>query len=186
MFLVAVTGCFVNGAIVYVYFSNRQLQTVNNTFLVSMCINGLIISLFGPVLSAITSIKGEWIFGQPVCHFYSFIVFFLGLAIIATLTVMAIEKLIVIKFESRNMVTKRVCFYMLLGCHVYGLVISLMPFMGWNRYQLEGYNISCSLKMDGKDDNSTSFNVFMLIAGFVLPLGIMVTVFSKIILTVSV
>ncbi|CAC5363956.1 RRH [Mytilus coruscus] len=57
-----------------------------------------------------------------------------------------------------------------------------MPFLGWNQYQLEGYNITCSLKMDGNDTNSTSFNIFMLIVGLVLPLAIMVTVYSKIII----
>lgn len=185
MFLVTVIGCSVNGAIVYVVLVNKKLQTVSNTFVVSMCINGFFISSFGTIFTAATSVRGEWIFGESVCQFHSFIVFFLGLATIATLTSMAIEKFIVIRFESRNMVTKRVCMYMLLGCHIYGLLIALMPFMGWNRYQLEGYNITCSLKMDGQDANSTSFNIFMLIIGLLCPLGIMIIVYSKVIVTVS-
>ncbi|XP_052098943.1 visual pigment-like receptor peropsin [Mytilus californianus] len=74
-----------------------------------MCINGFLISSFGTIFTAATSVRGEWIFGESVCQMHSFIVFFLGLAIIATLTSMAIEKYIVIKKESRNVVTKRVC-----------------------------------------------------------------------------
>ncbi|XP_071168766.1 visual pigment-like receptor peropsin [Mytilus edulis] len=185
MFFVTFIGCSVNGAIVYVVLVNKHLQNVNNTFVVSMCINGFLISSFGTIFTAATSVRGEWIFGESVCQMHSFIVFFLGLAIIATLTSMAIEKYIVIKQESRNVVTKRVCIYILLICHVYGFVISSMPFIGWNRYQLEGFNITCSLKMDGTDANSTSFNIFMLIVGLICPLGVMITVYSKIIVTMK-
>ncbi|XP_071166111.1 visual pigment-like receptor peropsin [Mytilus edulis] len=179
MFLVTFIGCSVNGAIVYVVLVNKHLQNVNNTFVVSMCIDGFLISSVGTIFTAATSVRGEWIFGDSVCQLHSFIVFFLGLAIIATLTSMAVEKYIVIKKESRNIVTKRVCLYILFGCHLYGLAIALMPFLGWNQYQLEGCNITCSLKMDGNDENSTSFNIFMLIVGLVLPLAIMITVYSK-------
>ena len=185
MFFVTLVGVSVNGSIVYVVLVNKHLQNVNNTFVVSMCINGFLISCFGTLFSAATSVSGQWIYGNSVCKFHSFIVFFLGLAIIATLTSMAIEKYIVIRFESRNLVTKRVCMYMILGCHLYGFVIAILPFLGWNRYQLEGYNITCSLKMDGSDMNSASFNIFMLIIGLICPLSVMVIVYSKVIVTVS-
>jgi hypothetical protein len=137
------------------------------------------------MFTAATSVRGEWIFGDSVCQFHSFIIVFLGLAIIATLMAMAIEKYIVIRYESRNLVTKKVCLYVLLGCHLYGLVIACLPLVGWNRYQLEGYNITCSLKMDGSDINSTSFNIFMLIFGLGLPLCTIITMYSRIIATVS-
>lgn len=184
MFSVTLVGMTVNGVIIYVVLINKHLQNVNNTFVVSMCMNGLLITSFGTLISAATSIRGHWIFGHSVCQFHSFIVFSMGLAIIATLTSMAIEKYIVIKFESRNIVTKKVCRFMLLGCHLYGFVIAILPFLGWNEYQLEGYNITCSLKMDGSDANSTSFNIFMLIIGLACPLCTMVIVYSKVIVTV--
>lgn len=185
MFVVTCFGCTVNGSIVYVILVNKRLQNVNNTFISSMCINGFLISILGTMFTAATSVRGEWIFGDFVCQFHSFIIVFLGLAIIATLMAMAIEKYIVIRYESRNLVTKKVCLYVLLGCHLYGLVIACLPLVGWNRYQLEGYNITCSLKMDGSDINSTSFNIFMLIFGLALPLCTIITMYSRIIATVS-
>jgi hypothetical protein len=44
----------------------------------------------GTMFTAATSVRGEWIFGDSVCQFHSFIIVFLGLAIIATLMAMAI------------------------------------------------------------------------------------------------
>jgi hypothetical protein len=59
--------------------------------------------------------------------------------------------------------------YALLASGVISGLLASAPLFGWSKYTLEGSLISCSIEWKSKNENVSSYNIFIFIITFFLP-----------------
>lgn len=184
MFCLTLAGVLENGAVIYVYLVRANLRNTTNslvTFL-SVC-NFLISSLAIPFVGAAAMAK-TWLFGQIGCEFHGFIVTGLGLTQIGILSVISLERYLIIVRRSNRYTVK--CYIVVLSiCVIYGFSCALFPLVGWNSYRLEAAQLSCAIDWKKRNFNHISYCVFLLVVGLFIPLVIIVTAYTYIIRGVS-
>ncbi|XP_060062526.1 rhodopsin-like [Ylistrum balloti] len=186
MFSIFLAGVLFNGVFVYVFLVHSKLKTRPNILLIALCISSfLIASLAIPFVGA-SAISGKWLFGHFGCVFHGFIVTALGLTQIAILTVLSFEKYIVIvKCHWSHLVTQSATLLLLFGCFMYGFLLAAYPLLGWNRYTIEGANISCSIDWTARSPVDLSYSVCLLILGLGFPLAVMSYVYISILVLIK-
>ncbi|XP_033751107.1 rhodopsin-like [Pecten maximus] len=181
MFTVFLGGVIFNGLFVYVFLVHRKLKTRPNILLIALCISSFLIAALAVPFVGASAISRKWLFGRFGCEFHGFIVTALGLTQIAILTVLSFEKYIVIvKCHWSHLVTQSATLLLLFGCFMYGFLLAAYPLLGWNKYTLEGGNISCSIDWTSRSPIDLSYSVSLLLIGLVFPLTVMSYVYISI------
>ena len=108
----------------------------------------------------------------PVCNIDASISALTGFVSIWSLAALAMDRCIVIR---RNMPTahsmnKSVTYLILLSIWIVCVASSAMPFLGFGRYVLEGSNMSCTFDYFTKTSINITYNLFIQIAFFGIPL----------------
>ena len=72
-------------------------------------------------------------------------------------------------------VTKTRAIYIVITCVFLGQVWAILPIFGWSHYNLEGLNTSCSIEWSRERSlNIISFNITLLIFGYIVPMSVVV------------
>ncbi|XP_022246356.1 rhodopsin-like, partial [Limulus polyphemus] len=105
-----------------------------------------------------------------------------GMTAIGTLTAISTERYIIMSrpYGSSKMSPRRSIF-IVICTWLYSLSLCLPPFFGWSRYVLEPPGISCSVDWMTETKNNKSYIIYLFIAGFFLPVFVMVFCYSQII-----
>ncbi|XP_060072166.1 visual pigment-like receptor peropsin [Ylistrum balloti] len=173
MMIASVIGITLNGLIVYVFCRQPSLKTPTNYFVLALSILDLLMSLFGIPMVVVSSFKQHWAFGDKGCVYYGFIMTFLGLSIITILAMISIDRYIVIvKTHLKPLINERVAVSLIFGCVLNGLAWAIAPLVGWSKYVLEGFGISCSVNWTSNLAEDASFSVASLVLFLVVPLGV--------------
>ncbi|XP_021369164.1 opsin-3-like, partial [Mizuhopecten yessoensis] len=169
---ILLSNIFLNGLIVYIFWRQTSLNTPTNYFILALSILDCMMSLFGLPMIAISSFGESWVFGDKGCVYYGFIMTFLGLSVISILTIISVDRYIVIvKTHLKPFISRRVAVGMILGCILYALTWAVAPLFGWSKYALEGMNISCSVNWNSDQPADATFSIAMLLLCLVVPLG---------------
>ncbi|XP_021368658.1 rhodopsin-like [Mizuhopecten yessoensis] len=186
MFSVSLAGILFNGIFVYVFLVHSKLKTRPNILLISLCISSFLIAALAIPFVGASAISGKWLFGRFGCVFHGFIVTALGLTQIAILTVLSFEKYIsIVKYHWSHLVTQSATLLLLFGCFMYGFLLAAYPLLGWNRYTIEGANISCSIDWTARSPIDLSYSLCLLLIGLVFPLAVMSYVYISILVLIK-
>ncbi|XP_076238187.1 pinopsin isoform X2 [Calliopsis andreniformis] len=162
----------------------QTLWTPVNVILVNLVVGDFLVAAFGNPVAMVSAITGGWYWGYKVCLWYAWFMSTLGFASIGNLTVMAVERWLLVARPMRALSIRHA---VILGFFVwvYALCLSLPPLFGWGSYGPEAGNVSCSVNWEVHDPvtKSESYIGFLFIMGLVIPVIVISTSYGAIILT---
>ncbi|PIK53973.1 putative visual pigment-like receptor peropsin [Apostichopus japonicus] len=154
----------------------RQLNNPSNLLILSLALVDIgMITLCFP-LTIWASLVGKWTFGSKGCNYYGFISMLSGISVIGILTLMAIDRYVVIcrKTIAANLNVKHYGAALIVVA-VNASFWAIMPNLGWSRYDIEPSGISCAVDYHNNDIYYVSYIVALFAVCFVVPLTVMVT-----------
>lgn len=184
--LVAIIGNFLVIAVVY---RRRELRrTETHIFIVNLSLTDIFVALLCMPFSMITAVTQKWIFSNALCQLNGFLNVFFLLTSILTLTAISIHKYIgVVQPTKRKIFTRKRTIMAVVWVWLQALLTALTPIFGWNDYEHIPGRTQCSVKVPRDNKVSELTNcLFIIICGFVIPLGIMSFSYLKIFQTVQI
>ncbi|XP_071829088.1 visual pigment-like receptor peropsin isoform X2 [Apostichopus japonicus] len=154
----------------------RQLNNPSNLLILSLALVDIgMITLCFP-LTIWASLVGKWTFGSKGCNYYGFISMLSGISVIGILTLMAIDRYVVIcrKTIAANLNVKHYGAALIVVA-VNASFWAIMPNLGWSRYDIEPSGISCAVDYHNNDIYYVTYIVALFAVCFVVPLTVMVT-----------
>ena len=91
-----------NISVIILFSIGKELRRPINNLIVALAMADLLINLIGTPFSGIASFFKEWMFGDTFCHVYGFVMSFWGYVVECLVTVIAVERSIVIVTPQRN------------------------------------------------------------------------------------
>ncbi|XP_053996115.1 rhodopsin, GQ-coupled-like isoform X2 [Hylaeus anthracinus] len=162
----------------------QTLWTPVNVILVNLVVGDFLVAALGNPVAMVSAITGGWYWGYKVCLWYAWFMSTLGFVSIGNLTVMAVERWLLV---ARPMKALSIRNAMVLGLFVwvYALCLSVPPFFGWGSYGPEAGNVSCSVSWEVHDPatRSDSYIGFLFLFGLAVPVLVIGTSYVAILLT---
>ncbi|XP_071555730.1 rhodopsin [Temnothorax nylanderi] len=180
-------GFVLNLLIVVTVVKNANvLWTPTNVILINMVVGDFLVAALGNPFALTSAIARSWFWSHKMCLWYAWFMTTMGFASIGNLTVMAIERFLLVKYPMRTF-SIRHAYILAFLVWIYALSLSLPPFFNWGTYGPEAGNISCSVSWevhDPKTHNDTYIG-FLFIFGFFLPIIIIISSYCGIIKTLK-
>ncbi|XP_046982128.1 uncharacterized protein LOC124551184 [Schistocerca americana] len=150
-----------------------KLWTPLNVILFNLVCSDFSVALLGNPLTLAAAVAHRWIFGRTMCVIYGFFMSLLGISSIATLTVLAFERYVMISrpFQARRL-SRRGAALLVAAIWLYSLLLTAPPLLGWGDYVHEAANISCSVNWESRTLGATSYIVFLFAMGLVVPVAV--------------
>ncbi|XP_050410195.2 opsin-5 [Patella vulgata] len=165
--------------ILIVTLKRRKQLRYSDYYIINLAVCDIGHPLFGYPMAIIASFSHEWVFDKIGCDIYGYLGFQFGVGSMATLAVMAfVRYLTVCKPSSVKLMTWCHVCLSIVCIHLYAFLWAVFPFLGWGRYDVEPYGISCTI--DWKNP-STSFAVATFIFCLGVPVVIMTTTYGLLI-----
>lgn len=184
--ILAVVGNFLVVAVVY---RRRELRrTETHMFIVNLSLTDIFVALLCMPFSIITAVTQKWIFSNSLCQLNGFLNVFFLLTSILTLTAISIHKYIgVVQPTKKKIFTRKRTICVVVWVWLQAFVTALTPILGWNSYEYIPGRTQCSVKVPRNNKLSELTNcLFIIVCGFVIPLGIMSFSYLKIFQTVKI
>ena len=184
--MVAIIGNFLVIAVVY---RRRELRrTETHIFIVNLSLTDIFVALLCMPFSMITAVTQKWVFSNVLCQLNGILNVFFLLTSILTLTAISIHKYIgVVQPTKRKIFTRKSTIIAVVWVWLQALLTALTPIFGWNAYEHIRGRTQCSVKVPRDNKLSELTNcLFIIITGFVIPLGIMSFSYLKIFKTVQI
>ena len=184
--ILAVVGNFLVVAVVY---RRRELRrTETHIFIVNLSLTDIFVALLCTPFSIITAVTQKWIFSNSLCQLNGFLNVFFLLTSILTLTAISIHKYIgVVQPTKKKIFTRKRTICVVVWVWLQAFVTALTPILGWNSYEYIPGRTQCSVKVPRNNKLSELTNcLFIIVCGFVIPLGIMSFSYLKIFQTVKI
>ncbi|KAK0091719.1 hypothetical protein PV326_002788 [Microctonus aethiopoides] len=181
--IIGFIGFWANFIVLFVIVKDsRILWTPINVILVNLTIQDLLVAILGNPLAFMSALDIGWYWDSATCLWYAWLMSTLGLGSIGSLTVMAVERWILISRPMKAFSIKTAAFSAGV-VWIYALSMSLPPLFGWGKYGPEAANISCSVSWEIHDpsSNNQSYITFLFIFGLVIPVIIITASYSAII-----
>ena len=180
--LFILTFGFVGNVLAILVLRHRDHRKKSITpFMMNLAVADLCMIVFGypTVISVI--LKGTSVHeGQAECVWSGFANGTVGISSIACLTVMSmVMHYNIMQTSNRRLSTKQVT-GLIVGTWVYGMVAMMPPIFGWNKFVPGAAQISCCPDWVAKSPAAISYNIFLVIVGFVAPLTVIVICYYKI------
>ncbi|XP_033763106.1 visual pigment-like receptor peropsin [Pecten maximus] len=174
LFLIAgLIGIVANASIIFVFWKKHSsILNPTTCFVLALTVLDFFMSLVNMPMVIVSSFIGYWVFGSPGCTFYGFTMTFIGLTIIAVLTMISFDQYIVmVKKNSKHKRTLRAAKLSCIGCALWGLSWAIFPLIGINSYvfTVEGVHTSCAINWKSKKFNDLFYTMAMFVLCFLLP-----------------
>ena len=189
LFSIMLLAIFGNSLVIAVVYRRRELRrTETHIFIVNLSITDISVALLCMPFSLLTAITQDWIFSADLCQVNGFLNVFFLLTSILTLTAISIHKYVgVVQPTKRKIFTRKRTIFAVLWVWCQALVTALTPILGWNSYEYIPGRTQCSVKVPRDNKASELANcLFIIVCGFVIPLGIMSFSYLKIFQTVKI
>ncbi|XP_034036194.1 teleost multiple tissue opsin b [Thalassophryne amazonica] len=173
-------GFLSNFTVLALFCRYRILRTPMNLLLVSISASDLLVSLLGTPFSFAASTQGRWLIGRAGCVWYGFVNCCLGIVSLILLAVLSYERystmMSPIMADARDY---RPAFGGICFSWLYSVAWTVPPLMGWSRYGPEGPGTTCSVDWRTQTVNNISYIICLFIFCLVLPFGVIVYSYSK-------
>ncbi|XP_043284815.1 rhodopsin-like [Venturia canescens] len=185
--IIGVAGFTMNFMVVLVIIKDSQaLWTPINVIILNLVVGDALVAVLGNPVAFISAINEGWYWNHQVCIWYAFLMSTIGLASIGNLTVMAVERWLLVA-RPMNSFSINFALRVASGVWIYALCLSLPPLLGWGSYGPEAGNVSCSVSWEVHDPEtmSESYITFLMTFGLVVPVIVISTSYFAIILTLK-
>ncbi|XP_048576992.1 visual pigment-like receptor peropsin [Nematostella vectensis] len=174
MSLILTTGLTGNILTIIVLMRREHRSKVITPFMINVAVLDLIIIALGYPVAIIANFTGiRMKEGDSQCQWTAFINGATGIAAIITLTAMSI---VMRNTITHPIVKKRLsCKYLfgsLCAIWTYGILTMLPPLVGWSKFVPGAAKVSCGPDWETQNASTLSYNIVLLIVGFVIPVGI--------------
>ncbi|XP_014250922.1 pinopsin-like [Cimex lectularius] len=186
LFIIGFVGFFANLIVIVMMCRDQRLWTPLNYILFNLIISDFTVSILGNPFTLSSAIAMQWIFGHAMCIAYGFFMALLGIGSISTLTVLALERyLMVSRPLNRCALSSRAAISLVGGIWIYAGFVTVPPLLGWGEYGPEAANLSCSVNWETRGHNSTSYIIYLFVLGFFIPLFVICFSYINIIRTMK-
>lgn len=184
--LAGIVGAVASGIALFIFFSNKNLQSPTNTFIIGLLFSDMLMCLIGVPLPAASNLAHRWLFGWYGCVFNGFTVYFLGLSNLYILAAISVDRYLVISKPLQAVyINHKVARISLFVCYFFGFLWSSFPFFGWSSFAYEGAGTSCAISYDYYDSSAFSYNITICFNCFIIPIIIMLICYYNVFRTVS-
>ncbi|XP_060064186.1 rhodopsin, GQ-coupled-like [Ylistrum balloti] len=174
-------------SLVWMFYRFRSLRNSSNFLVLNLSIADLMMAIGNLPAFAVASFNMRWVFSNIGCQLYGFIGSLASLASITTLTLIAIERSIVIVHQLPwyKKTSVRTVLLFVVFSWLYSAFWSIAPLLGWGRYILEGSQASCTFDFISQQTRYRSFSISLMTGCFFIPLVIIFVCYISIFLKVA-
>ncbi|XP_062613300.1 visual pigment-like receptor peropsin [Saccostrea cucullata] len=184
LLIVFTFGSFMNFTGLLVFAKNKNLRSPTNTFIISLLLGDFGMSICS-FISMTAHFNRFFFWGDSVCTFEAFWMYFMGLSNMYTLMGISFDRYFVIaKPLQANKITSRVAVVACLAIWFQGFLWAAFPFFGWGSYTYEPARTSCSVRWDTDDIESASYNISIFIWSLFLPLMLILYSYYNVFMTI--
>ncbi|XP_043553764.1 visual pigment-like receptor peropsin isoform X1 [Chiloscyllium plagiosum] len=164
----------------------KEFRTATNAIIANLAFTDIGVSAIGYPMSTASDLHGSWKFGHAGCQAYAALNIFFGMSSIGLLTVVAIDRYLMIsKPDLGRKMTNVTYTTMITVAWVNGLFWALMPIMGWASYAPDPTGATCTINWRNNDSLFVSYTITVIAVNFVVPLSIMVFCYYNVSKTVK-
>lgn len=174
---------FGNGIVIYLFSCKKSLRSPANMFVVNLAFSDFMMmaSQF-PMYVMNCFGGGYWTLGALACQVHAFTGAIFGNNSLLTLAAIGYDRYcVIVKAFDGGHISSSKAFVIILTCWAYATAVSIWPFFGWNAYIPEGILTSCSFDYISRDWGTRSFGIFLFVMCYVLPLIVIIFVYSQIV-----
>ncbi|CAK9794743.1 unnamed protein product [Anthophora plagiata] len=158
MIILGIMGWCGNGVVVYVFLMSPSLRTPSNLLVVNLAFSDFIMMGFMCPPMVICCFHETWVLGPLMCDIYAMVGSLCGCASIWTMTAIALDRYnVIVKGMSGTPLTIKRAIFQILGIWSFGLIWTILPLVGWNRYVPEGNMTACGTDYLTQDWGSKSY-----------------------------
>ncbi|KAK1796289.1 hypothetical protein P4O66_008880, partial [Electrophorus voltai] len=177
-----------NGDIIYMAIKRKTKLKPAELMTLNLAIFDLGISVAGKPFFVVSSLAHRWLFGWYGCCLYGWGSFFFGCGSLCTMTVVSFDRYLKICHMRYGFwIERHHAMLSLLLVWLYAAFWATMPLVGWGSYAPEPFGTSCTLnwRLAQTSAASQSFILTILVFCLILPAGIIIFSYSRIIVKVK-
>ncbi|CAF2536952.1 unnamed protein product [Rotaria sp. Silwood2] len=173
--LAAFIGIVFNGALSYSFVRYKFLRTPSNIFIMFISGIGLLASCCIIPLAGSSSLYCYWLYGRIGCQLEAIMAFLYGCSSSYLLCAVSLSRCyIIVKPFNAKSVSVAKCIIIACVAVIIAFIWTMLPLIGWNEYTLEGALTSCCVNWYDRRPLYVSFNFFLFIVVYCIPLIILV------------
>ncbi|KTF89755.1 hypothetical protein cypCar_00034061 [Cyprinus carpio] len=176
-----------NGMLLYVSYKKKHLLKPAEFFIVNLAISDLGMTLSLYPLAVTSSLAHRWLYGRTVCVIYAFCGVLFGICSLTTLTILSTVCCLKVCYPLHGNRFTYEHGRLLIACAwAYALVFACSPLANWGQYGPEPYGTACCIDWawSNHDSVARSYTSVLFIACYLLPCGIIIVSYTRILLTV--
>ncbi|XP_034193614.1 long wavelength sensitive opsin 2 isoform X1 [Osmia lignaria lignaria] len=186
MIILGIMGWCGNGVVVYIFLITPSLRTPSNLLVVNLAFSDFIMMGFMCPPMVICCFYETWVLGTLMCDIYAMIGSLCGCASIWTMTAIALDRYnVIVKGMSGTPLTINRAIFQILGIWLFGLLWTILPLVGWNRYVPEGNMTACGTDYLTEDWGSKSYILIYSMFVYYTPLFTIIYSYYFIVSTVA-
>ncbi|XP_046836016.1 rhodopsin-like [Vespa crabro] len=171
MIVLGILGWSGNGVVVYIFLMTPSLRTPSNLLVVNLAFSDFIMMVIMSPPMVINCYYETWILGTLMCDIYAMVGSLCGCASIWTMTAIALDRYnVIVKGMSGTPLTIKRALLQIIIIWSFGLLWTILPMVGWNRYVPEGNMTACGTDYLSKDWGSKSYILVYSVFVYYLPL----------------
>jgi len=165
-----------NFLVVWLFNKHTPIRTPSNFLVVNLCLSDLIMMTTNcPIFIYNCFNGGVWSVAPAYCEIYACLGAVTGVCSIWTLAMISADRFnIICNGFSGPKLTKGRASAMCVGAWGVAVFVAACPIFGWGGYGPEGILTSCSFDYLSQDISTVTYNLFMIIFDFFVPLMIIV------------
>ena len=170
---VLVLGCSLNVLAAYVLVCKDKLSSTQAVLLFSLTTSNAFFTVASTPLTIRANYKHEWEMGPAGCAYFGFVSFTGGLSSIYHLLLLSLERFIAVvyPFQVSNLLRPSYVNRSIIFGWFLILAIASLPLFGWSKYTEEGIGTSCSVDLFPASAIGISYNIFIVVIGYALPIS---------------
>merc|ERR1719370_2638035 len=178
MLYVILVSLSISGNFIVIWLFNKHgpIRTPSNFLVVNLCLSDLIMMTTNcPIFIYNCFNGGVWSVAHTYCNVYACLGAVTGVCSIWTLAMISADRFnIICNGFSGPKLTKGKAASMCLVAWIVSIGVAICPLFGWGGYGPEGILTSCSFDYLSQDISTITYNLFMIIFDYFLPLMIIV------------
>lgn len=184
--IVGSAGLVGNVLVIYLFIRFKGLRRTAFLFVLNLAIGDTLLILTNVPVLVVSSFKTQWVAGVSGCRLFAFCGGLSGFVSINTLTILAVERAVVIAHHlpNTNRLSQRGVLILCCCIWIYSFLWSIPPYLGWGGHMMEGSQTSCTFDYFTRTVNNTTYVISILVFCFGLQLVIITISYVRILIEV--
>ncbi|XP_040577753.1 pinopsin-like [Lepeophtheirus salmonis] len=177
--IIGVIGILINSFVIYAFSQIKRVRNPFNLLVLNLIVTEFLVSLFGIPIDFLSSFNRGWKFGRFFCQIVGFVLTYLGICSVYTLTVLAFFRCCIL-FISNYSLSFKQAIQSIVFIWVSTFLIAAPPLLGWGEYTPEKSGMSCAPNWE--TPTSLSYVIYLFVSGFFLPVIVIMYCNTKVVL----